>query len=405
LRYRLFFLALIFIFSYEAKSSPADWEVRQLTSCEYGKVQTPHISPDGKTIYFISNCDFANKNTDRSFEIFKWEADTFTQLTDEEYCKISYLKVSPDNQKFAFTTNCLLSGKNTNRATELAVMDEDGKIEVLTQSTGYTSKNPSWSSDSNWIVFESGNNIGMNPDNSQEVFYVNIEDKEVVQRSLTIAPEKCEQPAMTENRIVSLCNEDLVGLEDPENIDRFTVKFYEDEVIGNPDKNFELFFLNIDGGVEQVTKTRKCQITKLAVHPLGRGLALVSDCGLTNESKMEKGWKLYYYAGSFIHLCPGIEFKVSSMGWSRDGKKLAVSSNYFSHGSNKERNREIFLVDIENPTKPPEVVTDYESGSSFSPALNMDGTVLVFISNNDKTEENRDRSYELFMARKKPPED
>ena len=405
MRYGFIVVILFISLKSYAGAEPAKWEIEQLTQCSAGKVFSPHISADGKTIYFLSNCDFIGENRDKNFEIFKWENESISQITDDQYCKISSYDVSLDGKKIVFSNNCQLSGKNESRGTEIAFMDENGVIEVLTEGNGFISKNPSWSVDGKWIVFESSLNPGMNPDNSQEVFAVNIQDKKVIQLSLTIAPGKCEQPSMVGKRTIAVCNDDLLGIRNYNDIDSLTVKFDERKVVNNPDKNTELFFLDIGGEIKQITKTRKCEMGLIKVHPLGRGLSLTTNCSLVGEPQIEKGWKLYYYASDFTRLCPGYMFNVSSMGWSMDAKKLAISSTYFTQKINIERNREIFLIDVENPENKPEIVTDYKTGSSITPVLNEDGTIVVFVSTNNETKNNDDRSPELFMAKKVVYED
>jgi len=131
------------------------------------------------------------------------------------------------------------------------------------------------------------------------------------------------------------------------------------------------------------------------------------------ESVFSRKNTFYFLFSNVIRPFPELEFYASSMAWSKDGKRLMLSSNFGQGSVNQEHNHEIFMIQMPlsdasriigpNPERPiPEFkllpVTDFPYGASEAPDLSRDGRVAVFVSSANFRGGNSDANYEIFMA-------
>lgn len=388
-----------------------NWDIVQITKCAPGKNYSPRVSADGKTIFFISNCDLDMSNSDHWPEIFKYDVEgkEITQITDNQYCSTSELALAPDDKRLAFSTNCELSGQNPNRGQEIAYMDLSGEVKVLTRGTGYMSRRPAWSSDGKYLVFESMADLTQkNSDHSLEIFLADFSSSppQIKQISKTMRPLGCENPQMAGDSILCRCNDDLPGTRRSEGgMSDLPMTMNGRTVGGNPDHNYEIIRFDLSGKPRQLTYTKGCENSPPVLHPQGRMVVLVSGCNLTEEKNWNSRMAMYLYSTEFILPFPEIKLYVSEVAWSRDGKWLALSSNYGNIQVNPGRNVEIFMVDMSLdklqgpwPEEALMPVTESTYAASKQQALNKNGKVVVFVADSNYMQSNANVGSEIFMA-------
>jgi Tol biopolymer transport system component len=84
-----------------------------------------------------------------------------------------------------------------------------------------------------------------------------------------------------------------------------------------------------------------------------------------------------------------------ALGINYDGTRIAFSSAIDVTGENADRNSEIFLMDVSSGTFTQ--ITDTVGATSFTPAMNDDGTRIAFRSTADLTGQNADGNTEIFL--------
>lgn len=399
------------------------WEIEQLTSCMGGVSYNPRVSADGGTAFFISNCDLTGQNMYRSPQIFQWKDGAITQVTSIEYCSIGEMDLSPDTKRLVFSTTCEFGEENRERGAEIAVMELGGPVRVITRGGGHPSGRPSWSSDGRRIVFQSLADLaGKNPDHSQEIFMADLpgEEPEIRQMTDTRRNHSCQDPVMAASIILCRCAADMVGTRPPEKSFELPVMVDGVSVGGNPDLNFEIYSITMEGKVRQLTYTTGCENGPPALHPRGRAAAFMSNCRIEKD-KIELKPSLYFYSEKVVRAFPDLYFDATSLTWSGDGRFLVMSSNFYSEATiprvNPERNREIFMVRvpvdelagagdrIEMPDPHPLAVTDFRLAGSEMPDVNGEGTVVFFVSHESRQNSNPDGNPEIFRAVLARPQD
>ncbi len=405
----LFIMAAIMLgvsFPY-GREEKAGWKVTQITSCNGGASGLPQLSQDGKRVYFVSNCNLAGDNRDLGKEIFKWEDGKITQLTHTSYCQIGNFSLSPVSEELAFITTCDINRENSTGREELALLKKDGSAIMLTRESQGGNDFPNWSSDGRYVVFESSADpLGRNADHSREVFTadVTVDPPLLQQISRTAKDRKCENSSMAAGGVVARCDDDFPGTAPDTGALGMSVTIEGRTVGSNPDRNLELFRFDLNGRAVQLTDTKGCENKLPLIQPEGGELAYVTDCGPSSSGLPVKEWKLNLLAGTEKRLCPDLSFSVFSMAWSGDGKRLALSSNMQYRDVNRERNAEIFIIDLDSPREKPAAVTDFPYGWSEYPSLSRDGKVVAFQSNYTNERENSDGNLEVFMAMETQPE-
>jgi Tol biopolymer transport system component len=86
---------------------------------------TPSINDDGRWITFVTGFNVTGGNPDSNREILLYDRShkTFTQLTSSTGCFNSTPKISGDGSRVAFLSNCNYAGTNGDRSTEVFLVD------------------------------------------------------------------------------------------------------------------------------------------------------------------------------------------------------------------------------------------------------------------------------------------
>ncbi len=306
-----------------------------------GNYQT---SLDGsKTIFSTDGTDPLGTNSDRGFEIFL--ADDVTGLQQISFA-VTELAFDPtinaDGTRIAFVTGQDLLGGNPDGNIEVFLQDTSaGTLTQITSTTSATScifcgaASPSSSADGTRIAFDSdADPLGANPDFSREVFLF-----DTTTSTLTQITNGLTSPSASFRLSHPAISADGT---------RIAFTSGSDLLGTNGDGNSEIFlFDTVTDSLLQITETVNTEF-------LGNGDADISG----------------------------------------DGSRIVFDSFLDLLGMNTDGSNEIFLYEIGTATL--SQITD-TAGSSSDPAINGDGTRIVFDSTADFVGTNADGNGELFL--------
>jgi Tol biopolymer transport system component len=209
------------------------------------------ISADSQKVVFNSDADLvAGNNSDHNLEIFVVNTDGtgLKQLTHttggdpNNFGGNSHPRFDARGQTITFSSDRdLIPGSNTDGNHELFLMNADGtSLMQLTHTTGGYGVFATGGLDftGTKVIFDSDRDLvpGGNPDGNSEIFMMNVNGTGVVQLTNTTGGAGCIGPVWTLNAQ--------------------TVTFWSDRdpVGNNPDQDYEVFRINVNGtGLVQVT--------------------------------------------------------------------------------------------------------------------------------------------------------
>ncbi len=376
------------------------WRIERITSCGTGHSVSPQLSKDGKSLYFISSCDLAGENSDNNSEVFRWRGGKIKQLTETSLCQILDLALAGNDRTLAFASNCQFEGAALGSSLEIALMTPGKEPRTLTKGLGLPSRAPAFSPDGRRLAFQSRANLTLeNPDMSQEIFLIETgkDEAEPLQLTKTGRDTECELPRIAGGAVFFRCKGDVPGA-GPKKDDEVTVIVDGHTAGGNPDGNFEVFYSSFEGKVRQITDTAFCENGPPYPDPRGSRFVISSDCRMADVEKTETGQWMYVASPEFERPLPEFQVNPFAMAWSGNGKFLVVSSSRSKPPSNPERNAELFLLNMSEPSIPIIQVTEFERGGAISPAVSEDGRAVAFVSNANDDGENPEGNREIFLA-------
>jgi len=209
------------------------------------------IAASGKKVVFASDRDLIpGRNPDLNSEIFVVNIDGsgLRQLTHttggdpNNFGGNSHPRLDPTGRTVAFSSDLdLVPGSNTDGNHELFVINLDGTgLRQLTNTTGgYGVFDPGGLDITGTkVIFDSDRDMvpGGNTDGNSELYMMNVDGTALVQLTNTTGGQGCIGPVWTPNgqTVVFWSDRDFVG--------------------NNPDQNYEVFRMNIDGsGLTQIT--------------------------------------------------------------------------------------------------------------------------------------------------------
>ena len=395
-----------------------EWQPSPITSCRSGYSSEPHLSENGRRVIFLSSCNLLSDNSDRSIEIFDWEAGKTAQLTRGSYCQVFTLAPAPDGESIAFLSNCPYRGKNQDQGIELMMRDRKGEVTVLTRSHGQEIKELAWSADGHYLYFSSTANFTQeNDDTSQEIFSLDFDATPPAFRQVshTTRPRGCSYPVPVPGAVLALCDEDFLQTAPPEAVRGLpTLVAGRKPGGGNPDYNQELMSFSLGGEVRQLTRTAGCKNQPAVAASSGRVIALVSDCNLADPKKPGTGPTLYLYSREkFTPAIPGLVFEPRNLAMSRDGSTLVFTASLFTERQNPGHNQQVFMLRL-NELKLARplargafpaglhLVSNFPTGSVRSPSVSADGRAVAFAANSNFARTNPDGNFEIVLARPLP---
>ncbi len=176
---------------------------------------------------------------------------------------------------------------------------------------------------------------------------------------------------------------------------------------GNTEENIELYLYDtVARSVTQVTDTRTADSRRASLSGDGRRVVFESNADLApgnpgNPGNADGSFEIFLYdsgTSAFRQLTDTASSTCIRAAISDDGARVTFASNAdLVAGGNPERNFEIFRYDA--GTSKIVQVTTAASRHSRRPAINADGSVIVFDADADLTGGNPEKKPEIFLYR------
>ena len=375
-------VGLLVLFLALPLAATAGWELRQLTDCTGGVSENPAISADGRTVVFVSTCDLVSgENTDRNRELFRWrENEGLEQLTRTERCQNLEPSLEAKGLRIAFATTCSFPQANADQSLEIALLQSEGQIQLLTDTSGSANTRPALAPSGRWLAFLSNADpLGRNPDHSQQLFLLDLAlPDRPLQQATAEERSVCQEPTLANAVVAAACD----GRRGEE----------------NPEGNFEILAGSAAGALNPLTRTRDCENREPQLNPGGDLLLFRGNCNPLGQN-LNRYHELFLVRGA-----TGIEqvtrdlaegaFQPSLSG---NGSRAAFVSRWGREFQNPDHNPEVFILELNRPG-PPEQVAETAQGGSYGPRLSADGRRLVFYANVNPRGANSDGSFEIFLA-------
>jgi Tol biopolymer transport system component len=236
---------------------------------------------------------------------------------------------------------------------------------------------PAISGDGTRVVFVSNANLtGGNPDNSQQLFLLDLTTRTTTQLTATTGSSTVQSsPAInaTGTRIAFVSTADLTG--------------------GNPNRTSQLFLVDTTTG----TTT---QLTASTISNLSNGTNPVINAAGTRIAFFSRGtlFLVDTTTGTTTQLTGSSGGPNLSPTINAAGTRIVFASTADPTGGNPDRNNELFLLDTSTGTTTQlTATTGILANFGAAPAINGDGTRVAFVSRANLTGGNADGNPEIFL--------
>jgi Tol biopolymer transport system component len=374
----------VFLYDTLGGPTPTTTQLTHTTNCY---ISSPAISGDGTEVAFLSDCDLAGNNADRSEEVFLVQVGTgvITQVTSTTlgFC-FGQPRLNANGTVVVFGSSCDLVGQNSDLNTE--VFRYSTATSVLTQIThtsGFCGQNdPSVSDTGTQIAFTSECISPGNPDGNSEVYRFDSVGSTLTQITNT-ANCFTSAPAIsgdgTRIAFSSSCN--LTG--------------------GNADASIEIFRADGPGTFRQITSSAGgfCFMGDPTINSDGVRVAFESACDLVGQNG-DGSPEIFRFEGTtntlaqVTHATLACSSGAPSMNGT--GARLAFMSNCNLAGANPDANTELFYFDANVGVPLSQVTVTSGCVGSRDPAFDADGSLVAFSSDCDLTGQNPDFNREIF---------
>lgn len=166
---------------------------------------------------------------------------------------------------------------------------------------------------------------------------------------------------------------------------------------GNPDGSGDIFLWTESAGFTQITAVPASflQANRASINGAGDRVALLSDADLTGGNPdLSSEVYLWTEGSGLVQVTSALGGYTSPPATSADGLRVAFASDRDFVGGNADGNIEIFLWrDGTGVTQ----VTTTLGGSSDLPAIDADGSRIAFVSSHDFVGTNADGTLEIFL--------
>jgi Tol biopolymer transport system component len=361
----------------------------------------PAISADGSKIVFNSNADFNNQGIPPSqSEIWLYDADAqpgqeLTRITNSGLNRNSlFPTISADGSKIAFESDADFNNEGDIEASQYEIWLYDLNAQSGQEFTRITT---SGSDRSNFYS-------AISADGSKVVFVSNADfnnEGDIGVRQYEIWLHDVDGPGGNLTRLTTASGAGRENYLPAINANGSKIVFVSNGDFNNeglPADQYEIWLYNADrpgGNLTRLTDSGSdIYSDKLAISADGRKIAFESDTDFNNEGDIEGGqFEIWLYdlnaqsGQEFTRIThSGPDRDSASAAISADGRKIAFLSDADFKGEGlPEEQYEIWLYDADaGPGQ--ELTRLTNSGSerdSSSPAINADGSKIVFASNAD----------------------
>ena len=369
------------------------------------------LTANGNIISFQSNRDITGSNPDGDNEIFTYNVsvDAFTQITDaSSQSPFTYSSGRPlinsDGSRIAFDSTANLTGNNLDGNGEVFLFDTSGGLSQITDTTIRYGTSATTNLDGTLIAFSSSADlVGNNADGTAEIFLFDTTQSDFVQLTDSTSQRGFSGAVDLSSdgqHLVFVSTSDLTGNNPDQNaevftLDRSTMSFSQ---VTNTTGGID--FLPLGGGFS-------LEIAHVLFAPYinqdGSRLAFTLDQDLTggNPDQNFEAFLFDVATSSFTQVTnttnAGGVGSIQGFAASSDVTTLAMISSADFTGDNADGSKELFLYDVASSQF--RQITDSSVVDFFDirePALDGDGSIVLFQSDGDFAGQNTDRNEQLF---------
>ena len=344
-------------------------------------VNAPSINADGTRTVFDSDGDLLGQSGGNN-QVYLYDSNTnqLTQITPASSSSAN-ASINADGTLIALGSDMNINGGNPDGNDEIFLLDTTtGIFTQITFTVGASNFGASINADGTRIAFNSNGNInGVNVGGNQEIYLFDT---------------------MT-STFTQVTNEVVGASVNPSiNADGTRIAFDSPADIngGNPEGNREVYLYDTSTMLfTQITSDTSEDSRHPSINANGTRIAFDSTADI-NGGNPEGNREVYLY-----NTTTGMISQITSepAGFSgessinADGTRIAFESSADINGGNPDGNTEVYIFDTIAGVFTQ--ITDQQSGDSFSPALNADGTRIAFDSTSDLTGDNPDEHCQLFI--------